>query len=196
MGRGNRIVLASASPRRQELLNQIGVGHRVLPVVTDEAQRPGEAPAEYVIRLSIAKARAGQAADGTGAPVIGADTAVVLGDRILGKPGNRRQALDMMALLSGRTHKVLTGVALAHRTLESRLSISRVSFREIDSDEAAAYWESGEPADKAGGYAIQGRGALFVSRLEGSYSGVMGLPLFETAELLDNAGIPLLQRSR
>jgi septum formation protein len=191
MSSGNEIVLASLSPRRHDLLEQIGVRHRQVPVEMDEAPRPGEAPAKYVIRLALSKARAGRRVEGPGVPVLAADTAVVLEGEILGKPRDRTQALEMIQRLSGRTHEVLTGVALEHGQLESRLSVSRVSFRRITKQEVIAYWLSGEPADKAGGYAIQGRGALFVSHLEGSFSGVMGLPLFETAELLRNAGIEL-----
>jgi septum formation protein len=122
--------------------------------------------------------------------VLAADTAVVVDERILGKPADRAQALEMMGLLSGRSHLVLTAVTLLSPAgSASRLNISRVTMRPIGSDEAERYWQSGEPVDKAGGYAIQGRGALFVSHLDGSFSGVMGLPLFETAELLADAGI-------
>lgn len=186
-----QIYLASCSPRRGELLSQIGVLHEVVPAEVDETPLPGEAPAEYVIRLALAKAQAGRNGLGNDCrlPVLAADTAVVVEDEILGKPQSRKEALAMLARLSGRSHKVLTGVALAGDELESRLSVSTVTFRTVTSNDAAAYWHSGEPADKAGGYAIQGLGAMFISRLEGSYSGVMGLPLFETAELLRNAGI-------
>ncbi len=193
-GMSSHIYLASRSPRRGELLSQIGVLHEVVPAEVDETPHPGEAPAEYVIRLALAKAQAGR--DGLGnhplLPVLAADTAVVVENEILGKPQDREEALAMLARLSGRSHKVLTGVALAGDELESRLSVSTVTFRTVTPSDAAAYWNSGEPADKAGGYAIQGLGALFISRLEGSYSGVMGLPLFETAELLRNAGVQLL----
>lgn len=189
-----QIYLASRSPRRGELLSQIGVLHEVAPAEVDETPLPGEAPAEYVIRLALAKAQAGR--DGLGQrrrlPVLAADTAVVVENEILGKPQNRDEALAMLARLSGRSHKVLTGVALAGDEIESRLSVSTVTFRTVTPSDATAYWNSGEPADKAGGYAIQGLGAIFISRLEGSYSGVMGLPLFETAELLRKAGIELL----
>jgi len=126
--------------------------------------------------------------------VLGADTAVVQDDRILGKPLDRQDAAAMLAQLSGREHRVLTAVALVGDREETRLSVSRVRFRPIDAAEAAAYWETGEPADKAGGYAVQGLGALFVESIGGSYSGVMGLPLFETGELLRRAGIAPLRR--
>jgi len=185
------IYLASQSPRRRELLSQIGVHHTVVGANINETPLPDEAPAEYVIRMALEKARAGRQATrhNTPLPVLGADTAVVVNQRILGKPRNRDDALAMLELLSNTTHKVLTGVALIDRREETRLSVSKVSFRPITLAEAAAYWDSGEPADKAGGYAIQGIGALFISRLEGSFSGVMGLPLFETGELLQRAGI-------
>ena len=193
------IYLASQSPRRRELLQQIGVAHEVIAVEVNETPHPGEPAAEYVIRLALAKADAGQAAVRERSPllpVLAADTAVVAGETILGKPGDRAVALAMMRRLSGSSHKVLTGVALVGGRRESRLSVSRVTFRAVTTAEAEAYWQSGEPADKAGGYAIQGLGAIFVSRLEGSFSGVMGLPLFETAELLKRAGIELGRGNR
>jgi septum formation protein len=189
-----QIYLASRSPRRSELLSQIGVIHETVIAEVDETPRPGEAPAEYVLRLALEKAEAGRSFPNTvgGTPVLAADTAVVVENEILGKPADREAALGMMALLSGRSHKVLTGVALAGENSASRLSVSRVTFRTVTAAEAAAYWQSREPSDKAGGYGIQGLGAIFISHLEGSFSGVMGLPLFETAELLRAAGIELL----
>ncbi len=187
-----QIYLASRSPRRCELLAQIGINPKVMAADVDESPDPEEAPAEYVIRLALEKAKAVQAmlGDHEILPVLAADTAVVTAHKILGKPADRDEALAMMRQLSGRSHKVLTGVALvdAHKVC-SRLSVSHVTFRQVAEAEALAYWNSGEPQDKAGGYAIQGLGAVFVSHLEGSYSGVMGLPLFETAELLRSAGI-------
>jgi septum formation protein len=182
------IVLASQSPRRRALLDQIGVAHETLPVDVDETAHPGEVPAEYVLRLALAKARAGRALR-PWLPVLGADTAVVIDDAILGKPTDRADALAMLDRLSGREHRVLTAVALVSGREESRLSVSHVRFRTIAPAEAAAYWATGEPADKAGSYAVQGLGAIFVEQLAGSYSGVMGLPLYETAELLRRAGI-------
>lgn len=183
--------LASASPRRRQLLEQLGLRFEVLPADVDETHRPGEAPADYVLRLAAAKA--GTAAARLGDPaarVLGADTAVVLGSMVLGKPRDREEALAMLAQLSGRSHQVLSAVALWHRAaLSTALSESHVSFRPITTAEAEAYWATGEPADKAGGYGIQGLGAVFVERLEGSYSGVMGLPLAETAGLLRQAGV-------
>jgi len=192
-----QILLASRSPRRGELLQQIGVVHARVNVDVDESTRFREPPAEYVMRLALAKARAGAGKRPTGnrLPVLAADTAVVAGGNILGKPADRKHALAMMRMLSGCTHQVLTAVALVADCTDSRLSTSRVGFRQIGNVEADAYWKSGEPVDKAGGYAIQGVGAIFVEHLEGSYSGVMGLPLFETAELLTNAGIRFLAGS-
>ncbi len=190
------IYLASVSPRRRELLGQIGIESEVIPVDVDETPKTGEPPADYVMRLAHAKAEAAQRLmDPPPLPILAADTAVVLEDRILGKPRNRSEGLTMLRQLSGMTHEVLTAVVLIGSRSRERLSRSRVTFREISAPEADAYWESGEPGDKAGGYAIQGRAAIFVSRLSGSYSGVMGLPLFETAELLQNVGIcPLENR--
>jgi septum formation protein len=181
------LVLASASPRRRELLWQIGVAHRVAIAAIDERPRPGEPAAECVLRLALAKARAiGEPR----LPVLGADTAVVLDGEMLGKPADRATALSMLARLSGRRHQVLTAVVLlSEQGNLSRLSDSEVEFRTLETAECARYWDSGEPRDKAGGYAIQGLGAVFVRRIDGSYSGVMGLPLFETAEMLDSAGI-------
>jgi septum formation protein len=190
---GNFVYLASASPRRRELLRQIGVPFEVIGADIDESVRPGEAAGGYVARLAAAKAEAGwRSADD--APVLAADTTVILDGAILGKPDGQQQALQMLLRLSGRTHEVLTAVALRSRAgLEARISHSLVTFRSIGSAEAAAYWDTGEPRDKAGGYAIQGAAAVFIAELRGSYSGVMGLPLFETAELLQAAGIAYWQ---
>ena len=185
------LVLASASPRRRELLWQIGVSHRVAIANLDERSRPQEPAAECVQRLALAKAMKIWQGD---LPVLGADTAVVLDNELLGKPHDRPAALAMLARLSGRTHRVLTAVALVDgRGSHVRLSESEVQFRALGAAECERYWESGEPADKAGAYAIQGLGAVFIRRVQGSYSGVMGLPLFETAALLDEAGIPRWQ---
>lgn len=184
--------LASASPRRQELLAQIGVSFvsRVAPI--DETPLPGEAAGAYVERLALAKAFAAQATleQPAGAVVLGADTAVVLDGRILGKPRDRADALATLAALSGREHEVLTAVALvdAQRSA-SRVVASRVRFRTLEREEIEAYWDTGEPCDKAGSYGIQGLAAVFVSQLQGSYSAVVGLPLCETAELLASFGI-------
>jgi septum formation protein len=186
------LYLASASPRRRELLDQIGVEYEARPVQVDESRQPREAPRDYVTRLARAKAETAWTLFGPDVArgVLAADTAVVLGDSILGKPRDRSEAFSMLVSLSGRTHEVFTAVALrTSRGLESRVSESRVKLRELKPDEIEKYWDTGEPCDKAGAYAIQGRAAVFIESLQGSYSGVMGLPLFETAELLLRAGI-------
>lgn len=187
-----QIYLASASPRRRALLDQIGVRYRSVPVVVDETPREGERPEDYVVRLALAKAHGGwrELPAGRERPVLGADTAVVLDGRILGKPAGRQSALEMLERLSGRSHQVFSAVAMVEQgRAATRLDVSSVTFRVVKRAESEAYWDTGEPADKAGAYGIQGRGAVFVRRLEGSYSGVMGLPLFETAELLRAFGI-------
>lgn len=188
------LYLASKSPRRHELLAQIGVTPAVIALELDEAPLPGEAPEDYARRVARDKAKAGRALLPAACtiPVLGADTLVTIDGRILGKPRDAADAVAMLRLLSGRTHRVLSAVALIGREERLALSVSEVSFRAIGEREACAYWASGEPADKAGGYAIQGLGALFVRELRGSYSGVMGLPLFETAQLLAAEGILLL----
>ena len=181
------LILASASPRRADLLRQLGVAFEARPSDIDESPEPAEQAGTYVRRMALEKARAADA--GPARLVMGADTAVVLGDSILGKPRDRNHGLAMLAQLSGRTHRVLSAVAL--RTGEREqvvLNTSRVRFRVISPAEAAIYWDTGEPRDKAGGYAIQGLGAVFVARLCGSYSGVMGLPLYETAAVLREFG--------
>jgi len=185
----DRIQLASASPRRSQLLRQIGVAHDVRPVDLDESRLAGESPREYVLRLAGAKALAG-AATGSALPVLGADTTVAIGDEIFVKPMDEDDAVRMLTALSGRSHDVLTAVALASGgRVETAISETRVTFRAISAAECRDYWASGEPVDRAGAYAIQGLAAVFIARLEGSYTGVMGLPLFETAALLDAAGV-------
>ena len=187
-----QIYLASASPRRRALLRQMGVAYRLISVAVDETPLPDENPPAYVARLARTKAQVGVQALGRRkpCPVLGADTAVVVDGVILGKPGDRQQGLAMLALLSGREHQVLSAVALATSTGAAvKVQESRVRFRELTPVECADYWDSREPLDKAGGYGIQGRAAVFISELHGSYSGVMGLPLFETAELLREFGI-------
>ncbi len=198
------LYLASTSPRRRELLSQIGLRVEVVAQSQAEQRLDNESPENYVQRLALEKARAGQAALGgePPRPVLGADTAVVVDEHILGKPADEAGALAMLGLLSGRSHRVLSAVAVVGRDnlgqdrAEVRMSASEVWFRPIDAAERRAYWRTGEPADKAGGYGIQGLGALFVERLAGSYSGVMGLPLFETGELLRRFGIEPLSRGR
>jgi len=189
------VYLASASPRRRELLAQLGVRCEVLPVGVDERPRPGETAADLVCRLASAKAVAGIAVRPASAPapVVAADTAVALGTELFGKPVDEADATRILNRLSGRTHAVYTAVAVADGGRERvQLSRSEVTFRPLGSAEIAAYWRTGEPADKAGAYAIQGRGAQFIADLSGSYSGVMGLPLFETARLLAFFGCELL----
>jgi septum formation protein len=188
------IYLASASPRRGELLRQIGVDFIVRPAQIAERKLVREAPVEYVERLARAKAadvwRRVVACEEP-RPVLAADTVVVVDGDVLGKPGGREQALTMLARLSGRRHEVLTGVAVQHgRDIESKVNSSKVRFRATTVREREAYCGTDEPNDKAGGYAIQGFGAVFIRSLTGSFSSVMGLPLFETAALLRRYGIP------
>lgn len=190
------LFLASASPRRAELLGQIGVPFQRVSASIDETPREGEEPAVYVERLALEKAQAGlqQLRQEAGAVVLGADTAVVLDGRILGKPQDRADALAMLAALSGREHQVLTAVALCSATRSASVVVaSQVRFAPISPGQAEAYWASGEPLDKAGSYAIQGLGAVFVAGMSGSYSAVVGLPLCETASLLAEFGIPCWQ---
>lgn len=187
------LYLASTSPRRRELLAQLGLAFTVLPVAVDESRRPGEVPADYVARLAREKAAAGLARVAPDSVVIAADTTVVLDDEVLGKPATQAAALAMWRRLSGRAHRVLTGVAVGRRdTLQVQVVATTVHFRALGEAEMRAYWASGEPADKAGGYAIQGRGAVFVTGIEGSYSNVVGLPLAETAAMLAASGIAVL----
>ena len=189
------IYLASASPRRQELLTQIGVRFELLKVTVPEVPAAGEMPQDFVQRVALEKARAGNqllASDDTH-PVLGADTAVVVDDCILGKPANRDDALAMLASLSGRKHQVISAVALVADNEAIRTNISQVTFNSLSREQIHAYWNSGECQDKAGAYAIQGRAAMFIQELHGSYSGVMGLPLYETAGLLNEFGIKLLR---
>ena len=181
--------LASVSPRRRELLAQIGVPHVVTGAHIDEAVHAGERPRDYVQRMARTKAQAVWEQHRE-LPVLAADTTVVLDGAILGKPLDRADALRMLSQLSGRTHEVLTSIALAcPQGLSMRMSVSAVRFRPLGAEEISAYWQTGEPQDKAGAYAVQGLAAVFIESLSGSYSGVMGLPLFETAELLRAAGV-------
>jgi len=187
------IYLASASPRRSQLLNQIGIAHRVQAVDIDESRLGDESPAAYVSRLAAAKAQVlwERLPQAEPLPVLGSDTTVALGDEIFGKPQNRDQGIAMLQRLSGRTHQVFTAVALysssSQATCDLRLSESSVTFATLSEEECAAYWATGEPQGKAGGYAVQGLAAVFIAHIAGSYSGIMGLPLAETAELLKKA---------
>ncbi len=197
---GVDLVLASASPRRRELLAQIGVRCLIDVADIDETPLLGEAPADYVARLALAKARAvqhrrRQSSGAQDLPVLGADTTVVQSEHLLGKPADAAEARTMLARLSGAEHDVLTAVALVAGEQESvRLSRTRVFFRTLSADVIARYVESGEPMDKAGAYGIQGLGGALVARIEGSYSGVVGLPLGETVDLLDAFSVPYWRR--
>jgi septum formation protein len=178
------LYLASRSPRRKALLRQLGVQFETLNVDIEEIWDGRESAEEYVSRLALDKARAGTERAEKEWPVLASDTEVVLDGKILGKPDNREHANLILMSLSGRTHEVYTAVVLKQRTEQIRLSLNRVSFRQLTEHESRCYCDSGEPNDKAGAYAIQGRAADFICRLEGSYSSVMGLPLNETAELI------------
>jgi septum formation protein len=189
------IYLASRSPRRQELLAQIGVTFEVVEADVDESVLDNESPRAYVERLARAKAEAGwQQVERTHrppAPVLGADTTVTVDGRILAKPADGREAAEMLAALSGRLHEVLTAVALKlGPRLESAVSVSEVRFKELSAEEIASYIATGECDDKAGAYGIQGHAGVFVKHINGSYTGVMGLPLYETVELLKLFGYP------
>ena len=178
------LYLATRSPRRRELLEQIGVRYQLVDVDVDENPRSAEPAHDYVLRVARDKALQAHARLPPDARVLAADTSVVLDGVILGKPENSEHALHMLRSLAGKTHQVLTAVALCTTTCETRISESQVQFRSISDDELRAYIATGEPMDKAGAYAIQGRAAVFIEHLQGSYSGVMGLPLFEVAQLL------------
>ena len=187
------LCLASASPRRRALLASIGVPVTVHPCDIDETPLVSESAQAYVQRLAVAKAEA--AAPFTHLPILGSDTAVVVDGRILGKPANAEEGAEMLRLLSGRCHEVLTAVAVSGpEGMLSSCVTTQVTMREISADEIVAYWRTGEPADKAGGYAIQGLAAIFVKQIQGSHSAVVGLPLFETTHLLCRQGVPIWQR--
>ena len=199
------IYLASRSPRRRDLLKQIGIDFELLllrsdprrGVDVDETPQPDEAPRAYAVRIARAKAEAGvRALSMRGLrhkPVLAADTTVMLGEHIIGKPESREHAAQILTALSGREHQVVSVVAVAYRDqLDERVSVSSVWFRAISAQEVRRYIDTGEPLDKAGAYGIQGRAAAFVTRIEGSYSGIMGLPLAETTELMQKFGIAVL----
>lgn len=179
-----KIYLASRSPRRSELLTQIGIEFELVDVEIDESWNDEEKPADYVCRVAREKAQAAYATCNQDLPLLAADTAVVLNDAILGKAENQAEAIDMLTRLSGKTHMVLTAVTLIHDQERTLLNTNEVTFKIIDHVEIEQYANSDEPLGKAGGYAIQGRAAIFIEKLVGSYSGVMGLPLFETYQLL------------
>ena len=181
-----QIYLASRSPRRQQLLDQIGIAYEVMRVDVEELRGDDEPVEGYVTRVAAAKAEAAASVIGYPLPILAADTEVVLDNRILGKPQDRAAAVEMLMSLSGRAHQVLTAVVLLHDRLEYRVSESRVWFKSLTVRECETYCDSEAPYDKAGGYGIQDKAAVFISRIEGSYSGIMGLPLYETAQLLSN----------
>jgi len=192
------LYLASQSPRRRELLQQIGVLHQVVSADVVEMPRTQESPSDYVQRLAREKAAAGLArVKRLGLlvkPVLGADTIVVIENEILEKPQSPEHAAQMLRKLAGATHQVMTAVAMAvDNKCEIKLSVTDVVFRPLSEQEIAAYWESGEPRDKAGGYAIQGLGAVFVQQIRGSYTGVVGLPIEQTVLLLDEFSVPYWQ---
>ncbi len=187
------LYLASSSPRRQALLRQIGIEFEVVVPDVDETRRTGETPEAYVLRLAQAKAQAAsrriQCKHKPEAPILAADTAVVLDDDILDKPVDRNAGIAVLQRLAGRTHRVLTGLCLIHQHgSETALSTTEVRFGPMTRHQCEAYWDSGESSDKAGGYAIQGRAAAFIAEIRGSYSGVVGLPLYELTQLLNAIG--------
>lgn len=192
------ILLASASPRRRALLKQIGVPHRVQPADIDESPLAGEAPKPYTLRIARGKVEKGALGRRQGEIVLGADTSVVVGDQMLGKPGDEEEAFKMLRTLSGVTHQVYTAVAVMDPggKIETSLNISDVEFADLDDAWIRSYIGTGEPMDKAGAYGIQGWAGCQIRCVSGSYSSIMGLPLFETAQLLGNAGLDLPQIPR
>jgi septum formation protein len=183
------LVLASQSPRRAELLTQIGIPFKILPVDIDESPLSDESAQSYVLRLAQEKSQRGWIIAQGEEPVLGADTVVVIGDQILGKPQSQSDSIRMLSLLSGQTHRVLTAVAVTITKRQvSCIVSSLVRFASLTEQQMRDYWLTGEPADKAGSYAIQGLGGQFVEHINGSYSGIVGLPLFETKQLLNEIG--------
>jgi len=198
---GPQIYLASQSPRRRTLIEQLGIPYQAISVEVDERQHAGELPADFVARLACEKAQAGWRLVAEHAvPVIGADTCIVLDKKTVGKPNDKRQGIELLKRYSGQTHQVVTGVAMvgpdggvsgAPVVQQVRVNTSLVTFRVVTDRECEQYWQTDEPVGKAGGYAIQGKAAAFIENIEGSYSGVMGLPLFEFSELISEFGIKL-----
>lgn len=179
------IALASSSPRRRELLTQLGVDYQLVKIDVDETQRVAESAADYVLRLAKAKALAGAAAIADAMPALGADTIVVVDGLVLGKPKDQHDFVRMMKLLSGRSHQVMTAVALAQQGAVDAVTVTTdVWFGVLSDLEIEQYWLSGEPYDKAGGYGIQGIAGRFIEKIHGSYFAVVGLPLYETAQLI------------
>lgn len=188
------LILASRSPRRQELLRQIGVAFRILAADIDESRHAGESPRTYVRRMAVEKAEVVFSRERRRLPVLGADTIVLLDGDVLGKPRDAVHAAEMLGRLSGNTHSVLSAVALVTVDGECRTAVneSRVTFAELGDDWIHAYCQTGEPLDKAGAYGVQGLAAPRIAHIDGSYYGVMGLPLYETGVLLEAAGWNLL----
>lgn len=186
------LVLASGSPRRKELLEQIGVSFEVLKVSVDETPLPDESPLDYVLRLALEKAAAGSELVSHNKPVLGSDTTVVCNGEILGKPVDKDDAIAMLQMLSGNHHQVITAVAVIKGKIKRHQVVTTdVAFRPLSNEEIEAYWNTGEPSDKAGAYGIQGLGAVFVENIVGSYSSVVGLPLAQTAKLLNTFDVPV-----
>ena len=183
------LILASASPRRSELLTQLGLEHTIHIADIDETPLVNEQAADYVLRVAEEKSLAIYQQEHANAVVLAADTSVILGDTIMGKPDNLDHAIAMLSQLADNTHQVYSAVSIRGQQIQSCLSISNVTFRAIIEQEIIQYWQTGEPADKAGAYAVQGLGSIFIQSIQGSFSGIMGLPLFETAQLLANEGI-------
>lgn len=189
--------LASSSPRRRSILRSLGIEFTQAGVCVDESHRPHEIITDIPMRLAMKKVRAVERKDSCQLPILAADTLVIIGDQLCGKPKSKDDALSMLSKLSGRSHLVVTAVVLqVGEQIFSSKSSTEVRFRHISDEEAKAYWRSGEPTGKAGAYAIQGIGGVFVESIRGSYSGVVGLPVFETATLLINAGIQILHHQK
>lgn len=191
-----QLILASASPRRKELLDQIGVRYIVHPVDIDETPKDREVAMDYVYRVAAEKSAACASKVTCSLPILAADTSVVLDGQIMGKPKNREHAMTMLNQLSGKTHSVYSAVSLRSQCENNyfqALSKTEVKFRKISNEEIQSYWDTGEPEGKAGAYAIQGLASVFVESIKGSFSGVVGLPLFETAELLLKQGIKIIR---
>lgn len=189
-----QLILASASPRRKELLAQLDIQCFVKSVDIDETPLPNELPLEYVQRVAAEKSAACLAIYDGELPILAADTSVALNNRIMGKPENQQHAQEMLLELSGTTHQVYSAISLRRNSKHwEAVNITEVTFRKLTLAEIAAYWQTGEPCDKAGGYAIQGLGSIFIEKISGSFSAVMGLPLFETAQLLEQQHIKILR---
>ena len=188
------IILASASPRRAELLRQLQLDFEVVPANIDESQQSRETPLEYVQRIAQAKAAAIRGRYSQEEVIIAADTTVCLGGKIYGKPADQADGMQMLASLSDQTHNVYTAVVVSHgANIGHAVSETEVTFRSISPGEAERYWQTGEPIGKAGGYAIQGLGVVFVARIQGSYTGVVGLPLYELTQLLNKTTVQVLK---